>query len=350
MNALVTGGGGFLGAAIVRRLVARGNAVRSLSRRRYAALDALGVRQHFGDVADPGTVEPAAAGCDVVFHVAAKAGIWGSYRDYYRTNVVGTDNVVAACRRQGIRRLVFTSSPSVVFDGRDVEFGTEAAPYPKRYEAHYPKTKAIAERRVVAANGSELATVALRPHLIWGPGDNHLVPRLLARARAGKLRRVGRADRLVDTTYIDNAAEAHLLAAARLAPGSTIAGRAYFISNGRPVPLWDFVDDILAAAGLPPLRRSIPAGVAYTAGWLLETAYGILGIDSEPPMTRFLARQLATAHWFDITAARRDLDYRPLVSVEEGLRRLAEYFRSPWAGLPSDASHPARPARRSTPA
>jgi nucleoside-diphosphate-sugar epimerase len=328
MNVLVTGGGGFLGSAVARRLVERGDRVRSLSRNHHPALDTLGVEQHRSDIADADAVVRAAAGCEVVFHIAAKAGVWGRYRDYYRTNVMGTDNVLAACRRQGIRRLVYTSSPSVVFAGRDIEWGTEAAPYPGHYEAHYPKTKAIAERRLLAANGPELATIALRPHLIWGPGDNHLVPRLLARARAGKLRRVGRADKLVDSIYIDNAAEAHLLAADRLAPGSPVAGRVYFISNGRPLPLWELVGDILAAAGLPPLRRSLSPRVAYVAGWLLETVYGILGIESEPPLTRFVARQLAAAQWFDITPAQRDLGYRPLVSIEEGLRRLAEYLRS----------------------
>jgi nucleoside-diphosphate-sugar epimerase len=329
MNALVTGGGGFLGGAIVRRLVARGDRVRSLSRGHYPALDALAVEQHRGDVADLAAVIEAAAGCDVVFHVAAKAGVWGRYTDFYGANVVGTANVVAACRRHGIRRLVYTSSPSVVFDGHDMEGADESAPYPRHYEADYPKTKAIAERHVLAANGRDLATVALRPHLIWGPGDNHLVPRILARAREGRLRRVGRADKVIDSTYIDNAADAHLLAADRLSPGSPVAGRAYFISNGEPLPVWDLVNAILAAAELPPVTRTVPAGVAFALGWVLEVVYGVLRIEREPPMTRFVARELATSHWFDLTAARRDLDYRPTVSVAEGLRRLADDLRGP---------------------
>src|SRR5262249_3271763 len=158
-----------------------------LSRRRYPVLDALGVTQHQGDVADPIAVQRAAAGCDILFHVAAKAGAWGPYREYNRANVVGTENVLAACRKHGVRRLVYASSPSVVFGGRDMEGVNEAVPYPARYEAHYPHTKAIAERLVLAANRPDLATVALRPHLIWGPGDNQLVPRILARARAGRL-------------------------------------------------------------------------------------------------------------------------------------------------------------------
>jgi nucleoside-diphosphate-sugar epimerase len=320
--ALVTGGGGFLGGAVVRRLVARGDRVRSLSRNRYPALDALGVEQHQADVADADAVSAAVAGCDVVFHVAATAGVWGRYADYHRANVTGTENVLAACRKHGVRRLVYTSSPSVVFDGRDMENADESAPYPTRYHAHYPKTKAIAERLVLAANGPELATVALRPHLIWGPGDNHLVPRILARGRARRLRRIGRVDKLIDATYIDNAAAAHVLAADRLAPGSAAAGKAYFISNGEPIPLWNLVNAILAAGGVPPVTRSVPTWAAYAAGWILEVIYGLLRRREEPPMTRFLARELATAHWFDLTAARRDLGYDPPVSTEEGLRRL----------------------------
>jgi nucleoside-diphosphate-sugar epimerase len=326
MTALVTGGGGFLGGAIVRRLRARGDAVRSLSRGHYPALDEIGVTQFRGDVADAEAVARAAEGCDVVFHVAARAGLGGRYADYHLANVVGTDNVLAACRRCGVPRLVYTSSPSVVFDGRDMEGVDESAPYPRHYEAHYPRTKALAEKRVLAANGPRLATVALRPHLIWGPGDNHLIPRLLARARAGRLRRVGRASKLVDTIYVDNAADAHPLAADRLRPGSPVPGRAYFLSQGEPIPLWEMVNRILAAAGLPPVTRSVPAGLAYLAGWAAEALYKALRLRGEPPMTRFLARELATAHWFDIGAARRDLGYEPSVSLEEGLRRLAAHL------------------------
>jgi nucleoside-diphosphate-sugar epimerase len=328
MKALVTGGGGFLGSAIVRRLVARGDAVVSLARNRYPALDALGVTQIQGDVADPLAVERATAGCDVVFHVAAKAGIWGRYADYHRANVEGTANLLTACRQHRIPRLVYTSSPSVVFDGRDMEGVNESVPYPARYEAHYPETKARAERMVLAANRRELATVALRPHLIWGPRDNHLVPRILARGRAGKLRRLGRRNPLIDSIYIDNAADAHLLAADRLAPDSPLAGKVYFVSQGEPVPLWDLVNRILACADLPPVTRSVPVWLAYSAGWLLECVYGLLRCQSEPPMTRFLARELATPHWFDISAARRDLGYEPRVTIDEGLRRLREWLHT----------------------
>jgi nucleoside-diphosphate-sugar epimerase len=328
MRALVTGGGGFLGGAIVRRLRERGDEVCSFSRARYAALDALDVKQIQGDLGDGGKVISAVEGCDAVFHVAAKAGIGGRYDDYYRANVVGTRNVIGACRRHGIDRLVYTSSPSVVFDGYDMEGVDESVPYPSSYDAHYPRTKAAAERAVLAANDPKFTTVALRPHLIWGPGDNHLVPRILQRGRAGRLRRIGRANKLIDSIYIDNAADAHLLALDRLQPGSPLAGRAYFLSNGEPLPTWDLINRILACAGVSPVIRSIPVAVAVTAGTVLETIYNLIRTSAEPPMTRFLAHELATAHWFNISAARRDLGYTPAVSIDEGLRRLEAWLRN----------------------
>ena len=326
MKALVTGGGGFLGGAIVRLLRESGDSVRSFSRDSYRALDSLGVEQVRGDLSDPAAITAAAVGCDIVFHVAAKAGVWGPWLEYYRANVLGTENVLAACKANGIRRLVFTSSPSVTFAGVDQNGVDELVPYPLRYLAHYPHTKALAEQAVLEANGPELATVTLRPHLIWGPGDPHLIPRLIERARAGRLKRVGRESKLVDTVYVDNAAVAHLQAGDRLAPNSPVAGKAYFLSQGEPVPLWDFVNRVLAAADLPPVTRSVPVGLAYAAGAALEGVYRLLRLRGEPPMTRFVARQLSTAHWFDLSAARRDLGYSPAVSTEEGLRRLRGVF------------------------
>ena len=328
MKALVTGGGGFLGGAIVRQLIARGDSVRSLARSDYPALRALGVETSRGDLTDIDSVAKAVEGCDAVFHVAAKAGIWGPYRDYHASNVVGTRNVVAACRAAGVGRLVFTSSPSVVFNGRDMEGVDESAPYATHFETAYPATKAEAERLVLSANSPELAVTALRPHLIWGPGDTSLVPRIIARAKAGRLRRIGRAPKLVDSTYIDDAARAHLLAADRLAGGSPVAGRAYFISQGEPMPVWDLINHILAAAHLPPVNREVSFPVAFGAAGLTEFVYRTLRIAREPPMTRFVVRELATSHWFDLSAARRDLAYSPRVPAEEGMRRLEIWLRS----------------------
>ncbi len=322
MKVLVTGAGGFLGSAIAHRLIERGDSVRSFSRGFHPALDALGIEQCRGDLADAQAVHEACRGVDLVYHVAAKAGIWGRHRDFYEANVVGTRNVLEACRLAGIARLVYTSSPSVVFDGTDMEGVDESVPYPAHYRASYPETKATAERLVLEANGADFATVSLRPHLIWGPGDTNLIPGILARGRNGALRRIGHSEKRVDFTYIDNAAEAHLCAADRLAPGAPAAGRAYFISQAEPVPLWDFINRVLDCAGLPPVERSVPRSIAYASGAFLEIAYRLLPVSGEPRLTRFLVEELSTAHWFDITAARRDFGYDPVVGMEEGFRRL----------------------------
>ncbi|MFO0804726.1 MAG: NAD-dependent epimerase/dehydratase family protein [Gemmataceae bacterium] len=327
MKAVVTGGGGFLGGAIVRLLHRRAWSVRSFTRTAYPWLDELGVEQVFGDLSDPAAVENAFAGCDIVFHVAAKAGVWGRYADYFATNVTGTQNVIAACLKHGIKKLVYTSTPSVVHGGKDLDGADESAPYPASFEAAYPETKAIAEKAVIAANGSELATVSLRPHLIWGPGDPHLIPRVLARAKAGKLRRLGTKPVKVDVTYVDNAAEAHLLAADRLDIGSPVGGKAYFITNGEPTDLWEFLNRVLAEAGVPPITKTVSVWKARLAGRMLEWAYRLFRLPGEPPMTRYVAKQLSTSHWYDIAGAKRDLGYEPLVSLEEGLKRLGEHLR-----------------------
>jgi nucleoside-diphosphate-sugar epimerase len=321
----VTGGGGFLGSAIVRALLARGDRVRSFSRGAHPRLDELGVEQVCGDVADIEALSPACRGVDVVYHTAAKPPPWGDYRDYHRSNVVGTENVIAACRSGGVGRLVHTSTPSVIFDGRDLEGVDESVPYPARYTAAYPQTKALAEQAVLRAAAGGLSAVVLRPHEIWGPEDPHFVPRIIARAR--RLRRIGDGSNRVDTTYIDNAADAHLLAADRLAQNPGLSGRVYFISQGEPVPAWDMIDAILKAAGLGPVKGRVSHRTARTMGWILEGLYRMLRLPGEPPMTRFVADALAKAHWFDIGAARRDLGYTPRISTTEGLARLEAWLR-----------------------
>ena len=327
MRVLVTGGGGFLGGGVVRALLARGDSVVSIARGDYPHLRELGVETVRGDLAEPADALAAAEGCDVVVHVAARAGIWGTPAQFERSNVEATRCVLAACRTLGIRRLVHTSTPSVVHAGGDIVGGDETLPYATHFTSDYPRTKAVAERLALAAAGDELATVALRPHLVWGPGDTQLVPRILERARGGRLRFVDGGQAVFDTTYVDDAVAAHLCAVDRLAPGADCSGRAYFISSGDPRPMREIVNAILAAAGMPPEHRSVPLAVAVAAGTVAEALWRLLGRQDEPPMTRFLAHQLATSHWFDISAARRDLGYAPQVGLDEGFRRLATSLR-----------------------
>ena len=329
MKILVTGGGGFLGQALCRGLRARGHEVVSFNRGRYPALAAIGVQQVQGDLALRDAVIGAALGCDAVFHNAAKAGAWGSYRSYYDANVLGTQNVIEACRAHGIGRLVYTSTPSVTHrKTHPVEGGTaDTVPYGEHLKAPYAATKLLAEKLVLAANDNELATVALRPRLIWGVGDNQLLPRLVERAKAGRLRFVGDGTNRIDTTYVDNAAQAHFDAFEHLAPGAACAGRAYFISNGEPRTVRDIVNGLLQAAGAPLVRKTIPFGVAYAAGAVCEGLWHALPLKGEPPMTRFLAEQLSTTHWYDMAPARRDFGYVPQVTIDEGLARLAAAYR-----------------------
>lgn len=328
MQAFVTGGAGFLGKALVRQLLQKNYRVITYSRGNYPELSKMGAVHRSGALDDYAQLVAAMAGCDIVFHVAAKAGFWGRYQDFYRTNVIGTENVLKACHELHIKKLVYTSTPSAIHSGKDIEGANESLPYPAHFEAFYPQTKATAERMVRAANDENLATVALRPHLIWGPEDHHFLPRFIQKARAGKLRLVGDGKKLVDCVYIDNAVKAHLLAAEKLYPGSPVAGKVYFITQGQPIPIADFINNMVKAAGLPPVTATIPFPVAYGMGMICENVYRWFGLAQEPPVTRFLARQLATAHWFDISAAKKDLGYTPDVSIEEGCQRLAEWLRT----------------------
>ncbi len=329
MRILVTGGGGFLGRAIIDQLVARGDKVRSYARGAYPQLAALGVEVIHGDVTDRRALTAACSGVECVIHTAAIAGIRLDWTPYERTNLRGTETVIAACLKQGVARLVFTSSPSVTFNGQDQCGVDESAPYDFAWmeanAAHYSRSKALAEQAVLAANGNVLRTCALRPHLIWGPGDNHLIPRLVERARRRRLLRVGDGTNKVDVTYIENAATAHLLAIDALGSSGRAAGRAFFISQGEPVNCWEWINEILALAELPPVKRSISLKWAERIGVAYEKTYRLLHCKGEPPMTRFLAAQLAKSHWFDISAAKRVLGYKAEVSTAKGMKRLAEW-------------------------
>ncbi|QOW24410.1 2-alkyl-3-oxoalkanoate reductase [Lysobacter sp. H23M47] len=330
MRILVTGGGGFLGQALCRGLRARGHEVVSFNRGDYPALAAMGVRQVRGDLAQRDAVIAAAQGCEAVFHNAAKAGAWGPWQEYHDANVLGTRHVLDACRSHGITRVVYTSTPSVTHRAtHPVEGGSaESVPYGTGFKAPYASTKLIAEQEVLAANDAALATVALRPRLIWGVGDNQLLPRLVGRANAGRLRLVGDGGNLVDTTYIDNAAQAHFDAFEHLAIGAACAGRAYFISNGDPRTMRETINGLLAAVGAPLVEKTLPFRLAYAAGAVCEGLWTALPLRGEPPMTRFLAEQLVTAHWYDMAPARRDFGYRPVVGFDEGLARVRADYRA----------------------
>ncbi|GIU10318.1 MULTISPECIES: 2-alkyl-3-oxoalkanoate reductase [unclassified Shewanella] len=332
-RAFVTGAGGFLGKAICERLLAVGIEVIGFARGEYSALSAMGVKMVKGDIVDERALLEAMGGCDLVFHVASKAGVWGSKQSYFSPNVDGARHVIDACKSCNVARLVYTSTPSVTFAGVDEAGNDESAPYAERYLNYYGESKAIAEQMMLSANGDELAngkllgTTALRPHLIWGPRDPHLVPRVIERAEAGRLKLVGNEDKLVDTIYVGNAAYAHILAALTLSQNdkanqAACAGKAYYLSNDEPITMAAMLNKILACKNLPPVTKRVPSQIAYIAGCVLESVYVLLGKKDEPIMTRFVAKQLSTSHYFNISAAKRDLGYQALVSIDEGMVQL----------------------------
>lgn len=323
---LVTGAGGFLGLALVKLLISKGISVHALIRRDNDQLSQLGVTIFKGDLTDYAAVEDAAIDCDTVFHVASKAGVWGDEADYIASNITGTKHVIEVCEKLAISRLIYTSTPSVIFSGKDEDGVDESAPYSCKPLNHYTATKIAAEKMVLAANSATLYTTSLRPHLIWGPGDPHLIPRVISKAKAKRLALVGHQDKLVDTVYVDNAALAHYQAAIELTQGARCAGMAYFISNDQPVTMAKMLNDILHAAGLPPVKKRVSSRLAYAVGASLEFIYGALRLRQEPAMTRFVAKQLATAHWFDISAAKRDFNYQPKISMAQGMALLTEYL------------------------
>jgi nucleoside-diphosphate-sugar epimerase len=324
---LVTGGGGFIGLALVHELCSRGIDVRVLGRHCYPAAVAVGATCLQGDIRDLTTVKRAAAGCDTVFHVAAKAGIWGSFQEYFPVNVTGTLNVLAACKKQGVQALVYTSTPSVVFDGHDLEGVDESAPYAKKPLCHYATTKILAEQQVLQANSEQFRTIAIRPHLVWGPGDTNLIPRLMARGREGSLRIIGDGSNLVDIAYIDNVVHAHLLAADNLHSTATAAGHAFFIGQQEPVQLWNWINELFVRLDVPEVSAHLSLGKAKAIGWLLEKVYGALQLEEEPKMTRFLAEQLALSHWFSKKNAKTLLGYREKVTTEQGVERLVRWLQ-----------------------
>lgn len=361
----VTGASGFIGGKLVERLRTMGRPVRALARRPLPELEKLGAEIVRGDLHDAAALARGCAGAGTVFHVAGRVGVWGPADDFFRVNVEGTRSVLEAARGAGVPRFVYTSSPSVVYNGGDLAGVDESAPLCEAAPCAYPTSKAAAEKIVTAANAPDFATVALRPHLVWGPGDRNVVPRVLALAAKGRLKVVGGGANRVDLSHIDNVVDAHLLAEAALGheagggipalgdaapsrrldgwripgvssgvPRSALgaqqlspAGKAYFITNGEPVVLWDWINTLLRGLGRPAVTKHVSLRAAYLGGGMMEFLWRVLPLAGEPPMTRFVAKELATDHWFRIDAARRDLGYVPRVSMAEGTRQLLEELR-----------------------
>ncbi len=321
MKVLVTGGGGFLGSAISRQLLARGDVVIALQRRAADELAQQGAEIVQGDICDLPLLLASAKGCDAIIHTAGKAGVWGRYEDYHRINVVGTEQIVQTCRKLAIPILVHTSSPSITHRGKDIEGEDESGPVATKFLSPYPATKAAAEQRVLAANCEALMTTALRPHLIWGPNDPHILPHLAASVRRGKLRLPG-ADKVIDTVFVENAALAHVLALDELTGRGRCAGRPYYISNDQPMRQDEIIPLLLDAIGIQAEVLPISPRVARTAGAVCETLWKLLRLRSEPPITRFTADQLSTSHWYNINAAKREFGYHAGISIAEGLELL----------------------------
>ncbi len=315
---VVTGGGGFLGRALCARLIADGHLVFSVARSEYPTLSAMGVTTIRLDItSDFSKLKDIFSGAEVVFHTAAKVEMWGKPNDFFSINVEGSRNVIKACLECGVPDLVFTSSPSVISGGATLRNANEEVPYPARFLAEYPRTKALAEQAVLSANSAVLRTVALRPHLIFGPGDTSLIRAVLEKARRGALVRIGSGENLVDFNYIDDCVEAHILAWRALDRNSAARGRAYFISQGEPVKLWWWIDEVLKRSGLSPIEKRVPKAVAYGLAGISEIIAALTG--KEPRLTRFLVHEMASEHYFDISAARRDLGYAPRYTVQQGL-------------------------------
>jgi len=322
---VVLGGSGFVGKALVQGLVAEGLDTAVVALGAFPEAEALGVRFFPGDIGDADFLKNSLAGYDTVIHLASKTGIWGDKKEYYRTNVVGTQNVLDACRANGVTALVYASTPSVVYQKDDLCGVNERTPYARNFLCDYAWSKALAEKMVLAANSEALKTIALRPHLVWGPGDTNHIPRLLGQARCRQLKRVGDGHNLVDVTYIDNAVDAFILAAKNLHGPASGAGKPYFISQGEPVNLWNWLNKFFRRLDIPIVEDSIPFQKAYLMGAFMEKAFLFARIKREPCMTRFLAVQLAKSHWFSIENANRDLGYSPKVSTADGINAILQW-------------------------
>lgn len=334
LRILVTGGQGFLGGALVEALVALGfRNVAATARREAPHLERLGVEVVKADLTDRRQAMAATEGREVVFHTAAKAGVWGTESGYHAINVEATRYLLAGSLNHGVSYFIHTSSPSVTFQGVDSLDESEEAPYGRQPLNAYCKTKIQSEREVLECDG-DMRTLALRPHLIYGPGDPHLLPRVFEASRKGRLVRVGDGRNLVDVTHIVDAVAAHLCALARR-ENPEIWGQAYFITSGEPIELWDWLDRILEWKGLSPVRRSVNPGVAAILARSLESLYRLLGKTEEPPLTYFSALQLGCHHSYSIEKARRLLGYEPAIDPYQSFQEQFQETARDWARLES---------------
>ncbi|SFN33096.1 NAD-dependent epimerase/dehydratase family protein [Dokdonella immobilis] len=318
MQILLTGATGFLGRAITTALLEQGHRVRALVRSENRELGTLGVELRIGLATEFESVCAAADGCEAIVHAAGCSDPLASIEQYHDANVRSTDCMLGACELVGVPRLLLTSCANAVIGSDDLEGVDERQPYPQKWPSAYGHTKALAEQRVLAANGERLATCVLRPHLLWGAGETRILPALLDLARRGKLRLFGEPDKKIDPCHIDNAAHAHALALGKLENGSALAGKAYFVGQGEPMSIETFLNALLRAGGFPPEKRRLASLTAHA----LATA-ARAGADSTSPLINpYILELFSHASWFNLGAARRDFGYAPKLSTAEGMSRL----------------------------
>jgi nucleoside-diphosphate-sugar epimerase len=327
VKVLVTGTGSLLLGGIASELVRRGDDVVCLQRRPSAFTGHQNAHEVLADIRDADAVVAAAQGCDAIIHGAARVGVIGSQKEFYDANVTGTKNILQAAEQHNISRLVFVSTPSVAHTGNSLIGAPAGEAEIGRSRSYYAESKAIAERAVLSARSNQLAVVAVRPHLVWGPGDMQLVGRIVDRAASGRLAVIGTGDALVDSTYIDNAVSAHVAALDALHIGSACDGKAYIVSNGEPRTVNELMRSMCESAGVPFEPRHLSLALGVRLGSLIERLWPMMR-SSEPPLTRFIAEQLGTAHWFDQRAVQQDLGWIPHVSLDEGFQRLTQWFAS----------------------
>ena len=331
MKIVITGGRGFVGEALTKKFINSEHTIHTIGRSSHFTKSDLpaNCQHHCCDLANDPIPEDIFRGADLIFHIAAKAGVWGKYTDFYSSNVTATRNILSACKKYRINKLIYTSTPSVVFSGQPIVNGSESLPYGNSGLSAYAETKAIAEREILEANESQkLQTIALRPHLIWGEGDPHLLPRVINRHKKGRLCIVGEGRNTVDLTHVDNVVHAHICAMESMVNNTSLGGKAYFIGQDEPVNLWDWLNKIFMMLDLPGLTKKIPYRKAYLLGFSLEKIWGILRLGGEPPMTRFVANQLAHDHWFSIQSAKKDLGYEPIRDMSDSLNKSLVWLKS----------------------